>query len=504
MQRRSEWSNLLHKGLQALANEHQDNPPDAFEALKQGELMAESIAQALAPKHVRRPGEVRRAFAFAGNRLLFRELDVLRKARSVVQKAHSNDPELLSCPHRLSRWALALGGLCRRVRRSGHLVPNPLDEPPRHYFSHSAKGTLQIWLNDVNLAIATRQAAVRESYSKARYHNMQNLRRKIKAAHGVLDKRTIQAALGKRVPRQRMWGDSGRVVLGVRINVSPERQIPLLAEVRSVPGAAYITHIHGSGQGLTLWFSGPRQAGDFIAQWCDTAGRGRNASLQSLHPPGQYVAILPDDILAVQEWHMASEGMDTYSICPGCKSCGLHVLTTSGIRQSSHLSNRSIWFFCSQCQSLYNHPDLALMPPCPISSRVLEAMRRIPPGTAPLLNRLVDFATLEKSARGQKNGKQTGVDGQPREFYKYGPTALLELLWKAINAYLRGETPSVCLHDAVSPGTVTVARSCCQLHPEKAIGRVDDRPSAGSMHLLQVLSLSQDYRRTSGSGHIRL
>ncbi len=39
------------------------------------------------------------------------------------------------------------------------------------------------------------------------------------------------------------------------------------------------------------------------------------------------------------------------------------------------------------------------------------------------------------------------MDGIPREFYKYGPQGLLELLWAALNAYLRGETPSVCAHE---------------------------------------------------------
>jgi hypothetical protein len=34
--------------------------------------------------------------------------------------------------------------------------------------------------------------------------------------------------------------------------------------------------------------------------------------------------------------------------------------------------------------------------------------------------------------------------GQPREFGKYGPTAFLELHWRASNAYMRGEPPTVC------------------------------------------------------------
>jgi hypothetical protein len=65
----------------------------------------------------------------------------------------------------------------------------------------------------------------------------------------------------------------------------------------------------------------------------------------------------------------------------------------------------------------------------------------------PLLSRLIDFETLEQCVRNLRNGKATGVDGFPREFYKYGPQNLLELLWAALNAYLRGEKPSVCAHE---------------------------------------------------------
>ena len=44
-----------------------------------------------------------------------------------------------------------------------------------------------------------------------------------------------------------------------------------------------------------------------------------------------------------------------------------------------------------------------------------------------ILSRLIDFETLEQCVRKLLNGKATGVDGIPREFYKYGPQGLLEL-----------------------------------------------------------------------------
>ncbi len=104
-------------------------------------------------------------------------------------------------------------------------------------------------------------------------------------------------------------------------------------------------------------------------------------------------------------------------------------------------------FLCEQCQSLHDEVAVAPMPPCPIPPALLEALRKIPFGTMPLLSRLFDFETLGQCAHKRSNGKATRVDGIPREFYKYGPQSLLELLWAALNAYLRGETPSVCAHE---------------------------------------------------------
>ena len=78
---------------------------------------------------------------------------------------------------------------------------------------------------------------------------------------------------------------------------------------------------------------------------------------------------------------------------------------------------------------------------------LLEALCKIPFVTMPLLSRLIDFETLEQCVHKLHQGKLTGVDGISRQFYRYGPQTLLELLSVALNAYLRGETPSVCAHE---------------------------------------------------------
>jgi hypothetical protein len=69
------------------------------------------MAQALAPAYIRKPGDTRRAFGFAGNQLLFRELNLLRKAHSTVHKVFTGDPAILCCSHRLTRWTLATRAL---------------------------------------------------------------------------------------------------------------------------------------------------------------------------------------------------------------------------------------------------------------------------------------------------------------------------------------------------------------------------------------------------------
>ena len=442
-----EWQKCVHEGLRVMQEEWQVNPPDPFEALKQGELLVDSLAQAIAPKRIRRPGETRRAFGFAGNRLLFRELNILTKARSLVLKILSGDTATLHCPHRMTRWTLATRDLHLKVRRSGHTVPAPLEREAGYYFSPATRGLLQAWLESVGVAIAARQAAVRESYAKARYNNLQNLRKKQKEANGVLDKRTIQAALGKCQPRQRMWGVSGKVTLGVKISVTADQQLMVLELLKSLPAAEHIVHIAGNESGLLAWFSGPRQAGDFISHWSSAAYLKERPAIYPLQPPGRYVAIRPDDMLSVQEWHMSSEGMDTYSVCPRCQATGLHVISTTAHQQRFGNSTRAVKFFCEHCQSVCDEPAIAPMPPCPIPKQVLEAMRKIPAGSPPLINRPIDFETLERCARRQPNNRAPGSDGQPREFSKYGPPAFLELHWKAINAYLQGETPSVCEHE---------------------------------------------------------
>jgi hypothetical protein len=171
----------------------------------------------------------------------------------------------MNCPHRFVRWTLPTRDLHIKVRRSKHMVPVPIEGPARTFFPPIARSWLQEWLECSEAAVASRQAAVQESYEKARFNNLQNLRKKQKEADGILDIRTIQAALGKCQPRQRMWGVSGNVVLGVCIELQADQHLAVLELLRTLPTTDEVVYLSGSDNWLSLWFSGPRQAGDFIS-----------------------------------------------------------------------------------------------------------------------------------------------------------------------------------------------------------------------------------------------
>jgi hypothetical protein len=51
------------------------------------------------------------------------------------------------------------------------------------------------------------------------------------------------------------------------------------------------------------------QGRDRQVEWCARDNALRRAKIHALSPPAHYVATDPDDMLAVQEWHMAAKGL---------------------------------------------------------------------------------------------------------------------------------------------------------------------------------------------------
>ena len=144
---------------------------------------------------------------------------------------------------------------------------------------------------------------------------------------------------------------------------SAAKPLQILEHLGTIESANDILHLHGRSAGLTLWFSGPRQAGTFVADCCAGAHPFGTTLLRMLQPQSQYVALRPDDILAVQEWHVVSEGMDTYSVCPTCRAKDLQVLSVTSTHQQYGNRTRAVKFFCELCQSLHAEVAVEPMPP---------------------------------------------------------------------------------------------------------------------------------------------
>ena len=234
-------------------------PMDPFQALKYAEMMADRIAQSLAPRRIHRPGEVCKSFCFGGHRAIFREINLLRGAREFVKKVLKRAPEIVECPHRFVRWQLAVSRLNSKLAKSKYNCPPPLLNSEAWYFEDRAKPALSVWLDQARAALDVRWAAVREAFAKAQFTNIQQAREKLVRSGGLLDKQLLRAALGKRQPRPRMWGVAGQVDLGVSFAVLPRQHQMLLIYLNSLPEASMIRHSQNRGHwpGLSCVVSGP-------------------------------------------------------------------------------------------------------------------------------------------------------------------------------------------------------------------------------------------------------
>jgi ribonuclease HI len=425
----------------------EQDPLDPFQALQYAEMIAGQIAQSLAPRRQRKQGEFCRSFAFSGHRAIFREINLLNAARTLVKKIQLRSPDIVHCAHRDMLWNLKIRRLYVSIARSGHYRPSQLNYSTSWYFGDAANMVLSSWLDQAKTALDVRWAAVREDFAKAKYINECKARNMLIRSGGKLDTRLLANALGKRQPRPRMWGVAGQISLGISFHLSRENPAPLLAYLLALPETEGVVSVEGADSTLKIWFRGPRQMGDFIASWCSLTPPFDKPIVHTMVPSQTYVAIIPDDILAVQELHLAGEGMDSESICPSCQKTGIQPIVTSATAQPFGNPKRAVRFFCPHCSSVHDDVTLAQLPPCPIPWQVWKDMRKIPSGNAPLICRQVDMDTLETIVRRLSNDLSMGIDGIPREFYKYGPLVFLEFLRSAINAYMNGMSPTTGVHE---------------------------------------------------------
>ena len=139
--------------------------------------------------------------------------------------------------------------------------------------------------------------------------------------------------MGKHRPNQQMWGLLGPITIGLSLDLGSEQLLSVILHLLSISTTQNIVRVLKNTHTLQLWFSGPQAFCDFLIEWRSAENSLRNLAVRTLPPPAPYVAILPDDMMAVQELPMTREGMDTESSYLQCKSKGVEPVVTSALHQ---------------------------------------------------------------------------------------------------------------------------------------------------------------------------
>ena len=164
-----------------------------------------------------------------------------------------------------------------------------------------------------------------------RSHNVGRLRGRVRANPESLNAATIQSAIGKTPIQQRVWGIAGQAPIGVSHRIPPEGSLcDLLKQLRALEATRFAQCIQGTTEGVQMWFRGPRPLGDFLTEWSQAQPVGNRSVVRLLAAPPDYVAIPPDDILAMQELHLSRAGMSNISCCHRCKSAEVQPIVKIG------------------------------------------------------------------------------------------------------------------------------------------------------------------------------
>jgi hypothetical protein len=157
-------------------------------------------------------------------------------------------------------------------------------------------------------------------------------------------------------------------------------------------------------------------------------------------------------MLASQEWHMASEGLKAESGCPRCQSGNIQPISETAENEPCRNPGCAVQCFCFSCNSVHDTARLNPLPPCPIKLSILQAMGSASDGTPAqiIISGLIHQATLEACAS-THDRYVCWHRWDPERILQVRPASaqrwLLELLWAAINAYLRGEHQTVYQHE---------------------------------------------------------
>ena len=283
--------------------------------------------------------------------------------------------------------------------------------------------------------------SVRESFAKAQFQNTKQLQlaRAVDTGRDCFRQAHNADCCRQASTQSANVGPVRSVPLEIKLIIARSKQAKLLEFLPLLQESQDIVQISGGPQDLQFWFRGTKIVWDFLFLWCGVGYAWTSLVLQILTPQPNFMAIVPDDMLAVQELHMAHEGMDSDSICPTCQARGIQPIVTSSTSQPCGNPRRMVRFFCHNYCSVHSKVELTPMPPCPVPLDVWNSLWRIDPKSSRLLARPVDSATFNAPLSRLYNDKSSGSEGQPREYCKYGPSVLCKRYPAAINAH-RGYT----------------------------------------------------------------
>jgi len=362
---RDEWCAKVSQRLRELPRG--EFAEDPFASLQLASQIADEVAQQIAPRqtdHSNWTGR-RRPFAFCGHSKLQREIQWIHAARCIVRAVIHDDPALLHASERHYLWRTRVEKLHGRLRRSVVWNPPELSMPLSAVLGADSRPYLVRWLELALRAIRDRQGIIRSTFERAIDNNLQRLRGRIRANPNSLTAEMLQAALGRAPPKQRVWGLSGLTPIGVEFTLPSAGGSAVLESVRSLPSADQILRVTGVQSSIDVWFRGPRHLGDFLLQWCGSPHASRAVPVRLLNSPKDYTALLPDDMLAMQELYLARQGMATNAQCPACAAVDVQPLVTSAVSQSRGCPWRAVRYFCACCQPVQDRVVTGMEPPCP-------------------------------------------------------------------------------------------------------------------------------------------
>ena len=142
-----------------------------------------------------------------------------------------------------SRWHLSISKLLNYLRKSKLCFPPALNRPSATYFTSKHTDELKVWLDEAKLASDVRWATILDSFAKETFRNQENWQCKIAEADSVLDKQVLEAVLGKRRPKQRMWGLSGAVTIGISLELSSDQLLSVITYLQGMSATHSVVRV---------------------------------------------------------------------------------------------------------------------------------------------------------------------------------------------------------------------------------------------------------------------